>query len=207
MHWPVAFAPGTTDLDRTVSIIDTYRAMEALVRANLTRHIGISNFAQRDVEAILAVCEICPYAHEFETHPYLQQTAFVEWHAAKGIKVIAYSPLGNTNPTYGRKHGDLEPLLKDKFWVELAERKGATTAQTVLAWGMQRGTVVIPKSTSDGHLLENVAAREIRFTEEEMEAVARRDRKARFLDPSESWGVQLFGDLDGHLDLDEPDEL
>lgn len=207
MHWPVAFVPGTSELDTTVSLIDTYRTMEALVRANLTRHIGISNFARRDVQAILDVCDICPYAHEFETHPYLQQQEFVDFHARAGVRVIAYSPLGNTNPTYGREHGDLAPLLKDAFWTDLAARKNATPAQVVLAWGMQRGTIVIPKSTSDQHLAENVAARDIKFTDEELEAVAKQDKKARFLDPSKGWGVQLFGDLDGHTDLGELDEL
>ncbi|CAN8106187.1 unnamed protein product [Discula destructiva] len=207
MHWPVAFVPGTTDLDTTVSIVDTYKTMEALVRANLTRHIGISNFARKDVEAILEICEICPYAHEFETHPYLQQQDFVDFHTHAGIRVIAYSPLGNTNPTYDKKHGNLEPLLKDAFWTDMAAKKNATPAQVVLAWGMQRGTIVIPKSTSDQHLAENVAATQITFTEEELELVAKRDKKARFLDPSNSWGVQLFADLDDHTDMDVIDEL
>lgn len=207
MHWPVAFVPGTTNLDTSVSIIDTYRTMEDLVRANLTRHIGISNFAKKDVEIILDNCEICPYAHEFETHPYLQQQDFVDFHTDAGIKVIAYSPLGNTNPTYDKKHGNLQPLLKDAFWTGLAEKKNATAAQVVLAWGIQRGTIVIPKSTSDQHLSENVAAQNIAFTDEELAAIAKLDKKARFLDPSESWGYPLFSDLDDHTDLGEVDEL
>lgn len=207
MHWPVAFVPGTTDLDHSVSFIDTYKTMEDLVRANLTRYIGISNFAKKEVEALLEVCEICPYAHEFETHPYLQQQDFVDFHKDAGIKVIAYSPLGNTNPTYDKKHGNLEPLLKDRFWTELAEKKNVTPAQAVLAWGIQRGTVVIPKSTTDRHLRENVAARNITFTDEELAEVAKRDKKARFLDPSQSWGYPLFSDLDDHTDLGKVDEL
>lgn len=207
MHWPVAFVPGTTDLDTSVSFIDTYKTMEGLVRANLTRHIGISNFAKKEVEAILDICEICPYAHEFETHPYLQQQDFVDFHKDAGIKVIAYSPLGNTNPTYDKKHGNLVPLLKDRFWTELAEKKNATPAQVVLAWGIRRGTVVIPKSTSDQHLRENVAARKITFTDQELEAIAKQDKKARFLDPSKSWGYPLFSDLDDHTDMGEFDEL
>lgn len=207
MHWPVAFVPRTTALDTSVSVVDTYRTMEGLVRANLTRHIGLSDFARREVQAILAVCEICPYAHELETHPYLQQQAFVDWHAEAGIRVIAYSPLGNTTPSYDKKHGHLAPLLQDGFWVDMAAKKNATPAQVVLAWGMQRGTTVIPKSTSDQHLAENVAAKEMTFTEAELAAVAATDKKARFLDPSTSWGVQLFGDLDGHTDLGAVDEL
>lgn len=184
IHWPVAFVPGTTtDLDEETSIVDTWRTMEGFVRANLTRHIGISNFAQREVETILDICEICPYAHEYETHPYLQQQDFLDYHEEKGIKVIAYSPLGNTNPTYD-KHGNLDPLLKDPFWTDLGTKKGATPAQVVLAWGIQRGTIVIPKSTTEKHLLQNLEALDIVFTDEELEEIAKQDKKARFSDPS-----------------------
>lgn len=209
VHWPVAFLPGgTTALDPATSVLDTWRTMEDLVRANLTRHIGLSNFARADVAAVLAACEICPYAHEFETHPYLQQQAFVDWHGEVGLRVIAYSPFGNTNRVYDGKHADLAPLLRDPFWVRLAAGKNnATPAQAVLAWGLQRGTVVIPKSTSDAHLAENVAAGGITFTEEEMEEIARQDKKARFSNPSKNWGVKLFADLDDHIDIDEVDEL
>ncbi|KAK0615251.1 aldo/keto reductase [Bombardia bombarda] len=209
MHWPVAFVPESestkrNELDKSTSIIDTWRAMENLARSNLTRYIGISNFARHEVEAILDVCTICPYAHEFETHPYLQQQEFVDWHREKGIKVIAYSPLGNTNPTYDDREvgslmsggGDGKKLLEDPFWQKLAEEKGATVAQTVLAWGLQRGTVVIPKSTSEEHLDENQKAVEIEFSEEEMEEIAKRDKKTRMNNPGKGWGVELFSDLD-----------
>lgn len=210
MHWPVAMRPDVPAqvLDPTVSILDTWRTMEDLVRANLTRHIGLSNFAKADVEAILAVCDICPYAHEFETHPYLQQQDFVDWHLADaGLRVIAYSPFGNTNGVYDGKHADLGPLLRDDFWVRLAAQKNVTPAQAVLAWGIQRGTVVIPKSTSDKHLSENLVARDVTFTDEELAEIAKQDKKARFNNPSKNWGVKLFADLDDHIDIDEVDEL
>ncbi|KAF7538243.1 hypothetical protein G7054_g3086 [Neopestalotiopsis clavispora] len=201
IHWPVAFVPDDgTKLDKETSIIDTWRALEDMVRANLTRHIGISNFAKQDVEEVLAVCEICPYAHEFETHPYLQQQDFVDWHAEVGVKVIAYSPLANTNPIYRR---DAPPLLKDPYWQELAARKNATVAQAAIAWGFQRGTVVIPKSSHEKYIDENRDAADIRFSEDEMADIAKHDRKIRMSNPSKNWGVQLFADLDDHLELDE----
>ncbi|KUI56652.1 Alcohol dehydrogenase [NADP(+)] [Cytospora mali] len=207
VHWPVAFVPGQgTTLDEETSIVDTWRTLEGLVGANLTRHIGISNFAKKDVEAILEICEICPYAHEYETHPYLQQQDFLDYHDEKGIKVIAYSPLGNTNPTY-KRHANLEPLLKDPFWADLAEKKNATPAQAVLAWGIQRGTIVIPKSTTDKHLLQNLVALDITFTDAELEEIAKQDKKARFSNPSKNWGVNLFSDLDDHFDDLNEDEL
>lgn len=206
MHWPVAFKPDTTELDTSTTIVDTWRTMEDLVRANLTRHIGVSNFAKKELDTILDECEICPYAHEFETHPYLQQQEFVDYHDEVGVKVIAYSPLGNTNPTYTR-HGNIDPLLKDPFWAELAEKKDVTPAQVVLAWGIQRGTIVIPKSTSEKHLTENVVAEKITFTKDELTAIAKQDKKARFSNPSKNWGYKLFADLDDHVDLDGLDEL
>ncbi|CAJ2512273.1 Uu.00g052880.m01.CDS01 [Anthostomella pinea] len=203
MHWPVAFVPGEGDkLDEDTTIVDTWWAMENLVRANLTRHIGISNFAKTDVEKIMDVCTICPYAHEFETHPYLQQQAFVDFHREIGVKVIAYSPLANTNPTY---HKDIKPIMEDAFWVDLAKTKNATVAQAVLAWGLQRGTVVIPKSVHEKYITENQGALEVSFTDEEMDEIAKQDKKARMNNPGKSWGVKLFADLDDPTQLDGGD--
>ncbi|KAF5022674.1 hypothetical protein F66182_5222 [Fusarium sp. NRRL 66182] len=193
IHWPVAFVPGTKELDDT-SIVDTWLAMEELVRAGLTRHIGISNFAPKDIKKILDVATIRPYAHEFETHPYLQQQSFVDFHAEEKIKVIAYSPLANTNPTY---NPDIPSILHDAFWKKLAESKNATVAQTVLAWGQQRGTVVIPKSTHEKYIDENFGSTEIKFTDQELAEVAAQDKKYRLLNPGEGWGVDLFEGLDG----------
>ncbi|KAJ9144094.1 Aldo/keto reductase [Pleurostoma richardsiae] len=204
IHWPVAFVPGSgTELDTSTSILDTWRAMEDLVRANLTRYIGVSNFAKADVEALLAEADIRPYAHEFEAHPYLQQQEFVDWHLEEGIKVIAYSPLGNTNPTYDGRGKEVPPLLKDEFWVGVAERKNATVAQAVLAWGLQRGTVVIPRSVNLAHIDENYGAVKISFTEEELQEIAKTDRKARMSNPGKNWGVKLFADLDDPTKLDD----
>ncbi|KAJ8132511.1 hypothetical protein O1611_g1118 [Lasiodiplodia mahajangana] len=209
IHWPVAFIPGKgTRVDEDTTIIDTWRAMENIARSNLTRKIGISNFAKRDVEAIMKICQICPYAHEFETHPYLQQQEFVDYHKEIGVKVIAYSPLANTNPVY-KGNNKLEPILMDPFWAQLAEKKNATIAQTVLAWGHQRDTIIIPKSTHEKHIMENLGALDISFTESEMEEIAKQDKKVRMNDPGRKWGIKLFADLDDPTNLgnDDGEEL
>jgi alcohol dehydrogenase (NADP+) len=205
IHWPVAFVPDEgTKLDKDTSIVDTWRTLEDLVRANLTRYIGISNFAKKDVQAILDVCEICPYAHEFETHPYLQQQDFVDWHQEVGVKVIAYSPLANTNPIYRR---DAPPLLENEYWKKLAAKKNATVAQAAIAWGVQRGTIVIPKSSHEKYIDENRGALEIRFSEDELEDIRKQDKKIRMSNPSKNWGVQLFADLDDHVKLEHENSV
>lgn len=200
MHWPVSFlphtSPGRTIVDQDTSILDTWRAMEDLVRANLTRHIGVSNFSPRQLDDLLQRCEIRPFAHEFETHPYLQQQEFVDWHAEQNITVIAYSPLANMNPTYKDKYPGLGPILEDPFWKDLAGKKNVTVAQAVLAWGRQRGTVVIPKSVHQKRIAENLGSLHVRFSKKEMSAIAQQDRRSRFNNPSKGWGVELFEGLD-----------
>lgn len=200
MHWPVAFLPdqgkGRTVLDQDTTIGDTWAAMEELVRANLTRYIGVSNFSPRQLDSLLAHCAIRPFAHEFETHPYLQQQEFVDWHVANNITVIAYSPLANMNPTYAGKYKDLPPLLNDTFWRGLAAAKNVTPAQAVLAWGRQRGTVVIPKSVHEDRIVENLHSLNVSFSQDEMLSIREQDRRSRFNDPSKSWGVELFEGLD-----------
>jgi alcohol dehydrogenase (NADP+) len=199
MHWPVAFLPnqgGRTVLDQETSVLDTWTAMEELVALNLTRYIGVSNFSPRQLDNLLAKCKIRPAAHEFETHPYLQQQEFVNWHISNNISVIAYSPLANLNPTYDDKYPDMQPIIEDLFWTELAGKKNVTAAQAILAWGRQRGTVVIPKSTHQKRIVENLASSKVALSREDMRAIAEQDKRARFNNPSKSWGVELFEGLD-----------
>jgi alcohol dehydrogenase (NADP+) len=202
MHWPVAFHHRSSRVDSSVSILETWRAMEELVHANLTRYIGVSNFSPKDLDTIFAECEVCPFAHEFEAHPYLQQQEFVNWHHERDVKVIAYSPLANTNPHYHSVHS---PILDDPFWVDLAKAKNATVAQTILAWGRQRDTIVIPKSVHKHHIEENLGSLDVELTKDEMQAVSGQDKKYRMNDPGRAWGVPLFDGLDDATRLDDDD--
>lgn len=211
VHWPVAFKhDGDNEVDKDTSIVETWRALEGFVKANLTRHIGISNFSPSDVKKILSEAEIKPYAHELETHPYLQQQEFIDYHADEGIKVIAYSPLANTNPTYDPDR--VPSILDDPFWNALAERKNASVVQTVLAWGRERGTIVIPKSVHEKYIDQNLKSLDIHFSEDELDEVAKQDKKVRLNDPGKKWGVDLFDGLDDptrerHRESDDDGEL
>lgn len=169
--------------------------MEDLVRANLTKHIGVSNFAQHDMESLLKSAKIKPLAHEFETHPYLQQKEFVAWHKKQDIAVIAYSPLANTNPTY--QSPGVPSILKDKTLVEMAEKKNVTVAQILLNWGMERRTIVIPKSTHESRIVENLESVDVQLSAADMGVLSGLDKKLRLSNPSKSWGTDLFSDLDG----------
>ena len=73
--------------------------MQKLVRTDMThgtRFIGLSNFGPKHLDDILELPGVKPEFHEFETHPYLPQEAWVQENIKRNITVIAYSPLGNT---------------------------------------------------------------------------------------------------------------
>ena len=93
MHWPGAFK--TSDklfekdangkmITEDIDYVQTYKAMEKLVKNGKAKAIGISNFSKAETERILKECEIVPAAHQLECHPWLQQKDFLKWHAEKG---------------------------------------------------------------------------------------------------------------------------
>lgn len=148
--------------------------------------------------------------HQFESHPYLQQSDWIEFHRAHGIAVTAYSPLADTNPTY-HSHSDSitdwftlsddtpPPLLKNKVINHIAEERGCTAAQVALAWGMARGVAVIPKSSHVAYIKENFASQTCPLSVTDMARIQLIEKRwvKRFNNPSEAWGVRLFEGLDG----------
>jgi alcohol dehydrogenase (NADP+) len=132
-----------------------------------------------------------------ELHPYLPQTAWLQYHQAQGIHVTAYSPLGNSNPTYGppKKNG-APALLKNEVLVRIAKNRGCSPAQVSLAWGLSRGTSVIPKSKHADRIEENFGATdcELEYADfAELEKLG--NEPVRFNNPSSGWGLHLYDGL------------
>lgn len=166
------------------------------------RRVGISNFSPSQLQAILdAVPHRLPYAHQMEMHPYLPQEDFLQLHTKHQIHVTAYSPLGSTNPTYGSSRKDksaaaVPPLLKSPLLREIAANVGCTPAQAALAWGMIRGTSVIPKSVHRDRMEENFAAPTCKLAESDVRRLEVDLPVKRFNNPSKNWGVSLFDGLE-----------
>lgn len=74
----------------------------------------------------------------------------------------------------------------------LAEKHKKTAAQIVLRWGIQRNTVVIPKSSKLDRLKENFQVLDFELTEEDMQQIKGIDRKYRTNQPAKFWGVDLY---------------
>ncbi|CAG8022207.1 unnamed protein product [Penicillium nalgiovense] len=204
MHWPVAFKRGDdpfpSDKDGNlitddIDYVDTYKAMEGLVKSGKAKAIGIANFSRKEVERLLANATIKPAVHQMELHPWLQQEEFHKFHQAQGIHVTQYSPFGNQNEIYGsrEKHGQ---LVNDKTLVEIGKKYGKTSNQVALAWGIAHGRSVIPKSKSPERIMQNFdIAFELAPTD--IQKIDSIHKKLRFNDSSKDFGYELFTDLDG----------
>ena len=197
MHWPVVIKSGEgfpltkeklLSLDE-LPISVTWQAMESLVKAGLTRHIGVSNFSIAKLRSLLATAEIRPVMNQVELHPYLQQNHLLEFAKAQNVFLTAYSPLGSSDRPASLKAADEPVLLEDPTITEIAAKHQATPAQVLIRWAMQRGTAVIPKSVNPARIEQNFAAAQLTLTDADMAAIAALDRHRRYVDGS-IWVVE-----------------
>ena len=173
----------------------TYKAMEKLVESGKARAIGVSNFSKAQMERLVKESSIMPAAHQIELHPYLQQPSFVAWHHEKGIHVQQYSPFGNQNEIYS-KGQNMDKLIDDSTLVEIGKKYGKTGPQVALAWGVQQGNSVLPKSKTPARIKANLEG-DFKLEKADLDQISTIDRKLRLNDPSESFGMVFYEDLDG----------
>jgi diketogulonate reductase-like aldo/keto reductase len=62
----------------------------------------------------------------------------------------------------------------------------------LIRWAIQRGTVAIPKSVTVGNIKNNIEVFDFKLSDDDMNEVARLDKRHRFVDPSEWWGIPYF---------------
>ena len=164
IHWP---SPGNA-----VPVAEFMGALAEARRQGLTGLIGVSNFnIALLAEAIAAVGAAQIATHQVELHPYLQNRKLVAFAATQGIATSSYMTLA-----YGK-------VLADPVVHQIAQARGATPAQVVLAWAMQSGHAVIPSSTRREHLASNLAAQALRLEDTEMVRIAGLDRGERLVSP------------------------
>ncbi|GJM90070.1 hypothetical protein PR202_ga06315 [Eleusine coracana subsp. coracana] len=202
VHFPVAtrHTVGTTssalgddgvlDIDTTISLETTWHAMEDLVSMGLVRSIGISNYDIFLTRDCLAYAKIKPAVNQIETHPYFQRYSLVKFCQKHGICVTAHTPLGGSTANtewFGSVSCLDDPVIKG-----LAEKYKKTPAQLVLRWGLQRNTVVIPKTSKEERLQENFEIFDFEISGEDMDKIKTIDRNYRTNQPAKFWGIDLY---------------
>src|SRR5205085_1997541 len=147
IHTPFAFRPGDQQdprdakgnviYDREVTLLDTWRAMEELVKEGKCKAIGLSDVALLKVQEMVGAATIKPAVVHVESHPYLPEWELLDYCRANGIVLQAFAPLG---------HNSEPRLLEDPVITAIATRVNKTPAQVALAWAIQRGTALLTTS-------------------------------------------------------------
>lgn len=186
IHWPMAYKEDgdmfpKDDKDEIlfseVDYLDTWKEMEKLVEAGLTKSIGLSNFNSKQVARVLESATIKPAMNQIECHPYLAQRKLSAFCKDRGVAITAYSPLGSPARPWATA---ADPVVLDEPAVAaLATKHGKTKAQILLRWQIQRGHIVIPKSTNSSRIVENFSVFDFTLTEEDMDEIAKLDRNCR----------------------------
>lgn len=190
IHWPVSFRaditfpkkPDQFIAPEELPIQETWRTMEKMVKKGLCRRIGVCNFNISRLTELQKHASIQPYTNQIELHPFLQQPEMLEYCSQNSIKLTAYSPLGSGKKPVLQDSKDAYSLLNHPTVLLLATKYHATPGQILLAWGLRRRTIVIPKSTHPKRLAENYLAKTIILDNKDMEGLHQLDLRYRFLD-------------------------
>jgi D-xylose reductase len=178
---PAAAEPGM-QLD-AVPLSETWGAMEQLVEAGIARQIGVCNYSASLLHDLMSYARIKPAMLQIESHPYLTQEAVLRTAQAYNIAVTAFSPLGSLSYVSLDMASANDSVLTEPVVMAAAKRSGASAAQIVLRWGIQRGTAVIPKTSNPDRLIENITLSEFSLTGQEMQAISGLNQNRRFNDP------------------------
>lgn len=163
-----------------------WRALEELYNEGKIRAIGVSNFYPDRLVDICSFANIKPMVNQVEVHPFNQQVIAKEWMDKYNVQIEAWAPLGE-----GRENMFTNPTL-----MEIATKYNKTVPQVIIRWHLQRGVVVIPKSTHIERIEENFNVFDFSLSQEDMNAIAALDTgKSAFFSHYEPKMVQWFAQM------------
>ncbi|GAB2627367.1 2,5-diketo-D-gluconic acid reductase [Paractinoplanes abujensis] len=137
-------------------------AWEGMQRAHergYARSIGISNFSVSEVDELLKVAEVAPVVNQVQFSPFEFRRGLLTACEAHDVALEAYSPLGT-----GRH-------LRDRQVAEIAGRLDRSPAQVLIRWALQRGLIVLPKSTHRERIEQNAQVFDFELTSADMDAL------------------------------------
>lgn len=155
--------------------------LEAIKDSGRAKSIGVSNFLQEHLEAIIERnpnLKYKPAVNQIEYHPYLQHITpqagdLLEYHKKHGIVTEAYGPLTAITKASG---GPVDPVYE-----ELASKYGVTAGEVALRWCLDQGIVAVTTSSSQERLegwLKRVPL--FKLTDEEIARISAEGRKKNY---------------------------
>lgn len=138
-----------------------WRAMEELYHDGRVRAIGVCNFDEARLVDLCLNNEVTPAVNQIEIHPFFQQGRFLDIMKKYGVQPEAWGPLSE-----GQKD-----IFHHKQLEKIAAKYNRTVAQVILRWHIQRGVIIIPKSSEKAHLEENQNIWDFALTDADMRTI------------------------------------
>ena len=150
---------------------ETWKAMEDYYKAGKVCAIGVSNFMQHHLEALLETAEIKPMVNQILLAPGCPQEELVSFCRQQDILLEAYSPLGTGS------------IFKNDVAKQLAEKYHKSVAQVALRWSLQKGFLPLPKSVTSENIMSNVDIFDFELSADDDKKLDRIEGVARQKDP------------------------
>ena len=144
-----------------------YRALEDMYEKGILKAIGVSNFYPDRLVDLASFTKIPPMVNQIETHVLNQRVEDHTWMEKYKVAHEAWAPFGE-----GRGG-----LFENEVLKGIGEKYGKTAAQVMLRWNIQRGVIVLPKSTHKERMIQNMDVFDFSLSEEDMSAIAALDTK------------------------------
>ncbi len=157
IHWPVE------------GYEDAWQELIDLKDRGLVRSIGVSNFNPHHIERLKEQTGLLPSMNQIESYPYFQNQALIDYCLEIGVAITAWRPLGKLS--YG--------ILDDPVLKELSHTHGKSIAQIIIRWHLQRGLVIIPKSSHKERIHQNYEVFGFELSQEEMAQISAIDKNQR----------------------------
>ena len=135
--------------------------LQEIYASGRAKAIGVSNFQKHHIDELLANSDVLPAVDQIESSPQFTNHELIGQLRSKGIVAEAWSPLGGTGGN----------LLVSPVLTEIGAKYGKSAAQVVIRWHIQRGVVVLPKSTHVERIKQNFDVFDFNLTSEDMTAI------------------------------------
>ncbi|MFX3636717.1 MAG: aldo/keto reductase [Candidatus Pristimantibacillus sp.] len=150
--------------------VEAWKAMEELYAEGKIKVIGVANFEIHQLEHLMKHSKILPMINQVETHPEFPQNELHDYLMQHRILHEAWAPLGQGNKS----------LLERPELAEIAHFHKKSVAQVILRWHLQRGIIVIPKSSNPKRIKENSEIFDFELTADEMGKINRLNTGKRY---------------------------
>lgn len=154
-------------------VFGAWRALEEDYHAGKTRSIGVSNFEPFQLQNLAVFNEIKPMVNQIEINPWEQNKESVEFAQANEIQAEAWAPFAE----------GMHDIFSNENLENIAQKHDKTVGQVILRWLLQRNIVVIPKTTHQDRMAENINVFDFELNDAEMIIIADLDLKeSQFFD-------------------------